>query len=125
MKATIPEFVTVLAALKGRKGLRTGKPKSNGFDQYVWRMARFHSGIDMSIPIVCDWVLEEWYEQFEARPKAQDYATSEDWYTPFKEWNGRVREVRKIADDYADRVLIELGYDPMKAARRWHRAFYG
>lgn len=41
-------------AIKGRKGLRTAKPAPDTFGaSYVWRMARFHGGIDTTMPILC------------------------------------------------------------------------
>lgn len=38
-------------AIKGRKGLRTARPKDRRA-YYVWRMARFHGGVDMTMPVM-------------------------------------------------------------------------
>ena len=42
---------TILAQIKGRAGLRTKRPESNRA-YYVWRMARFHGGVDVTMPVV-------------------------------------------------------------------------
>jgi hypothetical protein len=47
-----PDVSAIRAAVRGRKGLRTS---SRGLDPrayYVWRMARFHGGADMSMPVM-------------------------------------------------------------------------
>lgn len=41
---------TILEALKGRKGMRSAKP-ADKIVAYVWRMARFHGGKDLTMPI--------------------------------------------------------------------------
>jgi hypothetical protein len=40
----------ILAEIRGRKGLRTKRPDGNRA-YYVWRMARFHGGEDVTMPI--------------------------------------------------------------------------
>lgn len=47
-----PDFDGIVAALKGRKGIRTAKPKDNKRAAYVWRMYRFHAGIDVTLPVM-------------------------------------------------------------------------
>lgn len=61
---------------------------------YVWRLARFHGGVDMSMPMMAGLV------------------TRGD---PFLD------DLEKLADEVAKKFL---GSD-MRAAARWHRAFYG
>jgi hypothetical protein len=41
----------ILEALKGRNGMRSAKPKDNKEAAYVWRMARFHGGKDLTMPV--------------------------------------------------------------------------
>lgn len=43
----IPE---ILEQIKGRKGLRSKRPESKRA-YYVWRMARFHGGADVTMPV--------------------------------------------------------------------------
>lgn len=47
-----PDFDQIMADVKGRKGLRSSRPKHEKGDRsyYVWRMARFHGGIDVTMP---------------------------------------------------------------------------
>jgi hypothetical protein len=50
----------ILEAIKGRKGLRSKAPDYSGVHftvanvraYYVWRMARFHGGVDVTMPMV-------------------------------------------------------------------------
>ena len=41
----------ILGQIKGRVGLRSRRPESDRA-YYVWRMARFHGGVDVTMPIV-------------------------------------------------------------------------
>ena len=45
-----PNIEEILKAIKGRKGLRSARPKDNRA-YYVWRLARFHGGADVTMPI--------------------------------------------------------------------------
>lgn len=47
-----PDIDAIVSALKGRKGLRSQKPKDNKRAAYVWRMARFHGGKDTMLPVM-------------------------------------------------------------------------
>jgi len=48
-----PDFVTIIDSLKGRGGkLRSTKPKNDLRAAYVWRMARFHGGKDITLPMM-------------------------------------------------------------------------
>ena len=48
---------TIESNIKGRNGMRTSKPKLTGNpinddrSYYVWRMVRFHAGIDVTMPM--------------------------------------------------------------------------
>ncbi len=50
----------ILEAIKGRKGLRTKPPDCYGTSRttantrayYVWRLARFHGGVDVTMPVM-------------------------------------------------------------------------
>jgi hypothetical protein len=50
-----PDETAIFAKIKGRKGLRSARPaREAGSDRayYVWRMARFHGGVDMTMPVM-------------------------------------------------------------------------
>lgn len=86
----------ILAAIKGRKGLRSKPPKPHGDVNdrrayYVWRLARFHGGADVTMPVTATLLLHN---------------------DPF------VRELDALADAVAKRVF---GSD-LAAAHRWGRA---
>ena len=100
-----PDYDSVLAAVKGRKGIRTAKPKNNGFAVYVWRIARFNSGDDMTMPVMADFDLANW--------AGHSYVNGD------KE---AFKELRKVANEMADRVCNDLGVSNMAAAAKWGRA---
>lgn len=45
-----PNYLAIWAAIKGRKGLRSARPKEDR-PYYVWRLARFHGGADVTMPV--------------------------------------------------------------------------
>lgn len=45
-----PDVGQIVAAIKGRKGLRSKRPDDSRA-YYVWRMARFHGGVDVTLPM--------------------------------------------------------------------------
>lgn len=45
-----PNLDAILDAIRGRKGLRTKRPDEDRA-YYVWRMARFHGGADVTMPM--------------------------------------------------------------------------
>ena len=55
-------FNLVAKDLQGRNGLRTVRP-SNGVSAYLWRMVRFHGGIDTSMPITCFFHLQNYLDK--------------------------------------------------------------
>jgi len=70
-------------ALSGRKGLRTKKPTDN-LQAYLWRMIRFHGGIDVTMPIMCTFDLRQWVNNSVNRrltgyPKSAEYKAFEQW----------------------------------------------
>lgn len=63
-----PDVPAILAAIKGRKGLRTAKPKNDNRAYYVWRMARFHGGVDVTMPIWAETLIhgDPWVKELAA-----------------------------------------------------------
>lgn len=58
-----PDFDAIFQAIKGRKpqSLRSAKPDTKAGDYraaYVWRMARFHGGADMTMPVMASLMTE-------------------------------------------------------------------
>lgn len=46
-----PDVPALLQLIKGRKGLRSKRPEGCDRAYYVWRMARFHGGADVTMPM--------------------------------------------------------------------------
>ena len=46
-----PDVPFLLQLIKGRKGLRSKRPEGSDRAYYVWRMARFHGGADVTMPM--------------------------------------------------------------------------
>ena len=96
----------ILAAIISSRGKNKGKLRSSrpkyGRDRasklayYVWRMARFHGGIDYCMPIAA----------------------------AFDVYNETLPTVAKL-DALVDKVALESFGSNMRAAKRWHKAFYG
>jgi len=104
--------------LSGRgDGLRTSKPKAKndtGLEQFVWRMARFHSGADTSIPVTATFWLQDWIDT-ELNTNVSVTGIIDD--------DGK--EFLSILDDIVDEILInEFNLDSTKAAREWKGKAY-
>jgi len=46
-----PNYEEICKAIKGRKGLRSARPQAKRA-YYVWRLARFHGGADVTMPMM-------------------------------------------------------------------------
>lgn len=86
-----PDYVAICKAIKGRKGLCSKRP-ADGRAYYVWRMARFHGGADVTMPVMA-WTLE-----IEGDP------------------------YRATLDKLADIVAVKVYGTRCAAAHRWGRA---
>ena len=100
--------------LTGRSGgLRPSKPTAKhdtGLVQYLWRMARFHAGHDTSMPVTASFDLTRWVEDVLEREVSCTDAV--------------IRRIEKELESVIDVVLVKLGEDPTKAARRWKGLLY-
>jgi hypothetical protein len=47
-----PDEQAIRTAVRGRKGLRSSPRGLDDRAYYVWRMARFHGGADMTMPVM-------------------------------------------------------------------------
>ena len=50
LKFSVPDFDAIIENIKGRKGLRSKRPDDKR-SYYVWRLARFHGGLDVTLPM--------------------------------------------------------------------------
>ncbi len=91
-------------------GLKFNKPK-NGIWAYVWRLAKFRSGVDPRTPMRADWDLSDEIEK-ETGWRVNFYAGDDP----------AQKAILKALDGQVNRVVKELGLDPQGAARRWGRA---
>lgn len=48
-----PDLDKILSEIRGRNGLRSARPKE-ARSYYVWRLARFHGGADVTMPMMAD-----------------------------------------------------------------------
>lgn len=103
--------------LTGRDGgLRTSKPTAqndSGLEQYVWRLAAFHSSQNPSIPVTASWWLSGWLDE-EGIDAEVSGITDEAG-----------EEITALLDVISRIVLTRLGYDPDAGIKRWEQALYG
>lgn len=99
------------------RGLRASKPDDNGLIQYIWRMARFHSGEDMHMPVTARGWLKDWLEN--------------NGYIPeYSHGNGSASERGEITNDVQNELeevvsnvlREEFGMSDLEAAKRWSKA---
>jgi len=67
-----PDVEAIVAAIKGRKGLRASRPdRAHGpRAHFVWRLARFHGGADVTMPIGAETEIsgDPWHKELDALP---------------------------------------------------------
>jgi hypothetical protein len=125
----IPTYQETLAACKGRKGLRSAKPKGNGFFAYVWRMVEFHSGLNTCLPMMSVFDLRQYCEQSGQNSPAYPVKGTESemaqWHADMRQWEINVlKPIQDAAEAMVDPICKDLGYDPLSAARRWKGLLY-
>lgn len=110
----LPSVEELVQKLKGRNSaLRPSKPtKENGLVRYIWRMARFHSGADMTMPMSCHFDLKEWCEENNIAFSYVGYRDPEQ------------RELLNAVDARVDEVLVAMNLDTTRAARRYRGLLY-
>jgi hypothetical protein len=100
--------------LEGRNGgLRTSKPttdRDDGLTQYIWRMARFHSGADPSMPVTASWWLQDYVDDLGIDASVSGVM------------DDRGEEITDELDKVTVEILEKLGLDPTAGARRWQKA---
>jgi len=93
------------------RGLRKSKPDDNGLVQYIWRMARFHSGADNHMPVTAYWWLQEYLDD--------NYIDAS--VTGIHDDAGQ--EIMDEIDTVVTKVLVEeFNMSDKEAAKRWKRA---
>lgn len=102
--------------LEGRGGgLRSSKPTTDaddGLTQYVWRMARFHSGDDPCMPVTASWWLREWMENHGIEASVSGIMDDSG------------KAVTSAIDDVVTIILIAFNKDPAGGAKRWKGLLY-
>jgi hypothetical protein len=99
------------------RGIRKSKPDDNGLVQYVWRMARFHTGADTHMPVTCDFWLKNWLE-------------SNGYVPEYDGTSATASERREIVSDFKSElesvigevIRDEFGMSDLEAAKRWSKA---
>lgn len=101
-------------ALTGRSGgLRPSKPTTHdGLTQYVWRMARFHSGADMTMPVMATFWLQDYLNNGGHEVKV----------TGILDDDGKA--LLSGLEDVTSAILLRFGLSDKKAAKRYKRAGY-
>lgn len=96
------------------KGLKllSNKPE-DPYYAYVWRMARFHSGEDMRMPMGAFWDLSEGIRS--------DFEISIGFYLI----DDSRKKVLDLLDDLADKLLKRIGYSTNRAAIHWRSVVQG
>lgn len=111
------DFEHLKERLTGRDGgLRPSKPRAQGdtgLEQYVWRMARFHSGDDPKMPVTAEFDLYGYLREEGLMPESGGYR--ED----------HVRQIEAILDVVARAVVADFGRNPDAGIGRWAKAIYG
>lgn len=98
------------------KGLKllTNKP-NDPYYAYVWRMARFHSGADMSMPMLCFYELGNAIER-----DFPDFGRVSFLYCDETRTQGL-----DTLDGLVDKLLVRVGLSRTRAAVRWVGALRG
>jgi hypothetical protein len=101
----------LVSRLSGQKDpLRPSKPtakEDDGLEQYVWRMARFYSGADTSMPVTCAMDLQIFLDERDIQASVSGITDDEG------------KEITSYLDKVTTKVLTELGLSDKKAARAW------
>lgn len=115
--------------LTGRDGgLRPSKPTAQndtGAEQYVWRMARFHSGADPRMPVMAEFDLRDWLESgaVDASDIMRKSAVGDGESVDTR--SRGYKQVVAIMDVLARACVARLGANPGAGLARWEKALYG
>lgn len=102
--------------MEGRGGgLRASKPGTDSdgpLEAYVWRMCRFHSGDDPSMPVMATSDLNSWLSENGINAKCSGVRSDD------ARANGKA--VKEMIDEFVvTLVLMSLGRNPNGGAERW------
>jgi len=93
--------------LQRRNGLRSTKPKENGLLQYIWRMAQFDSGKYKHMPVMAFFDLQNWVDEKEFDARVITVIDDEG------------NEILDYLDEVIEKVLLNLGEDPLGNIEDW------
>jgi hypothetical protein len=93
------------------KQIKTSKPV-DGVHAYIWRFARYNSGVDLTIPTTCYWDLEDGIQQL----------TGLIISTLPEHMNDNLRKVMLLLEQRATELIEATGGNKNSAMSRWSRA---
>ncbi|MEF8808927.1 hypothetical protein, partial [Natronomonas sp.] len=103
--------------LEGRDGgLRPSKPGAEadtGFEQFVWRQARFFSGDDPKIPVTASWWLQDWLDDQNIDASVSGVLDKEG------------KQIMAILSVVAKILVRSFGRNPQSGLERWQKALFG
>lgn len=94
---------------KGGK-VKTNKPKDPIW-AFVWRMARFNAGDDVTMPVCAYWDLS--------------LALRQVWGMSDEDRRANEKFIGEVLDTVSMAACVAMGLDPMGGANRWRKAIYG
>jgi hypothetical protein len=101
------------AELQGRNGLRTARPNS-GVSAYLWRMVRFHGGVDTTMPVTCYFYLQDYL----------DKTFNKGEFNVCGIINAKGKALLDDLDTLIDPLCERFGLSPYAGARRWEGLLY-
>lgn len=103
--------------LTGRDGgLRPSKPSASGdtgLEQYVWRMARFHSGDDPKLPVTATWWLQDWLDDQNIEAEVSGIMDKPG------------KQITALLGAAAQAIVASFGRNPTGGVEIWQDAVYG
>jgi hypothetical protein len=106
---TMPKLIASCTVRGRGDSIKTNKP-IDGVYAYVWRMARFNSGADTSMPITAFFDLEVGIKEATSIPVS---------FTFIRE--GQQRAVCDWLDKWSQELVKHVGGDPLAGTLRWGR----
>ena len=106
--------------LKGRKGLRSSvKSDAHPLLRYVHRMIKFHSGLDVHMPMTTQFYLQDFVDMTLKQNKKD-----KNRLTVYLLRDG-VEHLYHILDNHAFMLCSHFGLNPNTAHNVWNKAFFG
>ena len=104
--------------------VKTCKPK-DALWSYVWRMARFNVGDDMTLPMTAEFALSSALKSHLPDAGGWDGVKFNINSEQSRENRGVQAVAAKLLDSVSMASIAVMGLNPYQGANRWHRAFNG